>query len=586
MKHRGKSEGRSHFWLPVAFLAVTFACVSANALRVQWFGSDEILEKAEAVDRMWAEDTFAPERGEIVSSDGRILASSVDSVVLGIDAKGQRIPDNPAFWSELGSAVGVSGSELRDYAVRKGAPNDFGFVLTRDQARAVGEVRRRFGASGVWTRAVEMRDYPLGKYAAPIIGHVDAAGRAVVGLERSLADELSGRSGKKKGLTDADGNFIPWHNQVAEDVISGKDVELTIDSELQIGVMNSLAAACERHKATKGTAIVLDPKTGDILALATWPTYEPERIAEAKRNAGRDGTMSPDVNPAVELYFEPGSTFKAFTVALGLDLGAIDEATVMQCSGSKSFSTAAMSCAGDHGGRAHGVVTPARCIEVSCNLAAATWAVQMGFKPFTDMIRGLGLFEKQEIGLPKETVASLYWEDANKTIQTANLGFGQAFNVTPIGLASAFTVFANEGLRVKPRLIKSIDGKEQPTRVAGRVFTPETSNKVLEMMDAVVQGSGGTGKRLKIPGYRLAGKTGTAQKLGSSNLPGSQYVSNFIGYVPADKPRAVVLVMIDEPQQGGYYGGIVAGPVFQDTARLLIRKLRIPPSEGGAVAPR
>jgi cell division protein FtsI/penicillin-binding protein 2 len=139
---------------------------------------------------------------------------------------------------------------------------------------------------------------------------------------------------------------------------------------------------------------------------------------------------------------------------------------------------------------------------------------------------------------------------------------------------------------VVPRLVKRIDGKEQPIRFGKRVFSATTSREVLHMMEGVIQGDRGTGKRMRIDGYRLAGKTGTAQKLGSSTLPGSQYVSNFVGYVPAEDPRAVVLVMIDEPQKGGYYGGVVAGPVFQETARVLLRKFRLSPSEGGAVAPR
>jgi cell division protein FtsI/penicillin-binding protein 2 len=225
-------------------------------------------------------------------------------------------------------------------------------------------------------------------------------------------------------------------------------------------------------------------------------------------------------------------------------------------------------------------------MEVSCNLAAATWAVSMGFQKFTNMMKDIGLFETQRVGLPGEQKASIYWEDYNKTVQTANLGFGQAMNVTPIGLASAFTVFANDGVRSYPRLIKRIDGKEQPVRQSRQVFSAKTSRDVLHLMDAVIQGQRGTGKALRIPGYRLAGKTGTAQKLGSSPLPGMQYVSNFIGYVPAQNPKAVVLVMINEPQQGGYYGGVVAGPVFKDIAGHLIKEFRIPPTSGDSVAPR
>lgn len=578
--------GASGLWFPTALLALAFAVVVGNQLRVQWLGRGAILAKAESVDRLWAEDVVRAPRGDIYAADGRLLAGSVDSVVLGINGKSETIPDNPAFWAELGAAAGVSGAELRDYAMRKGPANDFGFVLSREQAREVAAVRSRYGASGVWTRPVESREYPLGKYCAPFIGYVDAKGVGQIGLEESLSKQLSGKSGAKKGVTDSEGHFLPWLDKETSQAVAGADIELTIEPDLQIAVTNALAAACEVHGATRGTAIVIDPKTGDLMAMATWPTFDPSRVAEAKRDSIQDGGVSPELNPATELVFEPGSTFKVFTLALALETGAIDANTTIKCSGTKYFSKTAMSCAGDHGGRAHGTVNPAKCMEVSCNLAAATWALKMGFKTFTDMVRDVGLLAPQQIGLPNERKASINFDDYNKTVQTANLGFGQAMATTPIGLASAFTIFANDGIRSLPRLIKRIDGKEQPVRQGKRVFSATTSRHILHMMEAVIQGDRGTGKRMRIDGYRLAGKTGTAQKLGSSRLPGSQYVSNFVGYVPAENPRAVVLVMIDEPQRGGYYGGVVAGPVFKETARALLRKFRISPSEGGAVAPR
>ena len=578
-------QGAVGFWLPPVFLALAFTVIVGNQLRVQWLGRSAILERAEQVDRLWAEDVIPAGRGDIHASDGRLLAQTVDAMVLGIDGKGE-FPDNPAFWAQLGAAAGVSGAELRDYAMRNGPANDFDFLLTREQARKVSEVRAKYGADGVWVTPVEKRDYPLGRYAAPLVGFLDSQGVGHAGLEQSLADILEGSDGEKRGITDSSGHFLPWLDQESKDVVAGANIELTIIPELQVAAMNALAAACVKHKASHGSAIVLDPATGDIYALATWPTFDPSKVAEARRDAKAKGVASPELNPAVQLTFEPGSTFKVFTLALGLETGTIGFDSVVNCTGTKMFSKTAMSCAGDHGGRAHGAVNPAKCMEVSCNLAAATWAVQMGFEKYTNMMKSLGLFEKQNIGLPAERKAMIAWDDYNKTVQTANLGFGQAMNVTPIGLASAFTVFANDGVRSYPRLVKKIDGKEQPVRHSKRVFSKETAREVLHMMDAVVQGQRGTGKALRIPGYRLAGKTGTAQKLGSSILPGMQYVSNFIGYVPAEKPRAVVLVMIDEPQQGGYYGGVVAGPVFKDIAGHLIKQFRIPPSSGGAVAPR
>jgi cell division protein FtsI/penicillin-binding protein 2 len=577
-------KGATGFWYPVVFLGLAFSAVVGNQIRVQWLGRAAILDRAERADRLWSEDVSKARRGDIYDAQGRLLAESADALVMGIDGT-SNIPDNPAFWAELGEAAGVSGSELRDYALRRGKPNDFDFKLSRDQAKRVAAVRSRYGVNGIWTRSIESRTYPLGKFTAQIIGFLDKNGRGQTGLEASLQSSLSGTPGQRRGLTDDEGHFLPWLDQESKAALQGKDVRLTIDSDLQVAVMNSLEAACIAHGATRGSVIVMEPKSGDVLALATWPTFEPDHIVEAMRDANASGASSPEVNPAIELRFEPGSTFKVFTLALGLDTGAIDATSTMQCSGTKYFGVTPISCAGDHGGRSHGTVNPAKCMEVSCNLAAATWAVKMGFKTYTDMMRDLGLFSAQKLGLPHENCASVLWQESNKLVQTANLGFGQAMSVTPIGLASAFTVFANDGLRSVPRLIKSVDGKEVPVKHGKRVFSAGTSREVLHMMEAVIQGDHGTGKAMRIPGYILAGKTGTAQKIGSSSLPGMQYVSNFVGYVPARNPKAVVLVMIDEPQKGGYYGGVVAGPVFKNTAEHLLRKFRIRPQEG-ALAPR
>src|SRR5205085_4015503 len=179
--------------------------------------------------------------------------------------------------------------------------------------------------------------------------------------------------------------------------------------------------------------------------------------------------------------------------------------------------------------------------------------VKIGFERFTAMVKKLGLLGKQDIGVTPETRGFVNFSDWNKTIQMANMGFGQSINVTPLGLASAFTVFANDGKRVPPRLIKKIDGEETTTGHSVQIFKPAIAKEMLHLMEAVIESGHGTGKDLKIKGYTLAGKTGTAQKLGSA-APGRHYVSSFVGYVPARNPRVVVLVMIDDPKANGFYG--------------------------------
>jgi cell division protein FtsI (penicillin-binding protein 3) len=420
----------------------------------------------------------------------------------------------------------------------------------------------------------------MGEYAAPVIGFLKD-GKGAAGIERSQERALHGIDGALVGMADRTGNFLPWiSGEGSSAPINGSDIVLTIQSDLQVATMKALKAQCLKHRATQGAAIVIEPQTGDILALASWPSYSPEKPGEAMASKI---SATPQSNPGTSRRFEPGSTFKVFTVAYALESGVITERDVVNCAGSKKFSVKTMSCSHDHGNKAHGAVTPARCIEVSCNVAAGTWAVRIGFDRFSRLIEQLGLLGKQDIGLTPEISGYLNYHDHNKIIQTANLGFGQAVNVTPIGLASAFTAFANNGRIAHPRLIKSVGGVPQLTKSQTTVFAPATARRMLQMLERVVQSDDGTGKTLRLPGVILAGKTGTAQKLGSSRLPGAHYVSSFVGYVPARKPRAVVLVMVDDPKQNGYYGGVVAGPVFKETAKALLKSFRLAPASPGAM---
>ncbi|MCU0317481.1 MAG: penicillin-binding transpeptidase domain-containing protein, partial [Fimbriimonadaceae bacterium] len=225
----------------------------------------------------------------------------------------------------------------------------------------------------------------------------------------------------------------------------------------------------------------------------------------------------------------------------------------------------------DHGG--HGNVSLGQAIAKSCNVSAATWALRIGHEQFVDYMQSMHLFERPNIGLPSEVKGLYNFKDGGKRMQLANNGFGQAMNVAPITLASAFSMLANGGVRMKPRLIRQVGDEESPVTEAGRVVKPEVAAHVLRLMEETIQEDYGTGAGLRVRGYRLAGKTGTAQRLGSG---GGGYVSNFIGYVPAQDPKVTILVMINRPTVGGFYGGAVAGPVFAELARSVIRRYNIP----------
>ncbi|RYG77429.1 penicillin-binding protein 2 [bacterium] len=272
---------------------------------------------------------------------------------------------------------------------------------------------------------------------------------------------------------------------------------------------------------------------------------------------------------------EPGSTFKILTLAKAIDAGKTTMHSYIQCGGELHPGPAwRIRCDAHHGNRAHGPVDPTKAIAKSCNVAAATWALRVGRAPFVEYMESLGLFRRSRIGLPRETWGSYNNEKWARPLALANFGFGQSMSITPIALAGAFSTIANDGVRRPLRLIGKIGDRETPLGEGERILSAEACRETRACMEAVIETDGGTGKTLRIPGYRLAGKTGTAQKIAKGE---HGYVASFIGFVPARKPQAVVLVMINKPQGEAYYGAQVAGPVFKALAQGVIERYRIKP---------
>jgi len=248
----------------------------------------------------------------------------------------------------------------------------------------------------------------------------------------------------------------------------------------------------------------------------------------------------------------------------------------VNCSGVLHQGPYRISCGATRGLHVHGKCDTTKAIEVSCNVSAATWATKIGFDNYLHFIQDLDLVKKGDIGLPFEVSGSVFVEPVAKTQELMCWGFGQSVSVTPISLASAFTALGNKGVRMAPRLIAKIGGRETPILKGKQVFKPETTERVMHCMEAVLDEKGGTAHKLQIAGYHLAGKTGTAQRLGR----GQGYVANFVGFVPSDEPRAMVLVMIDHPTGNKWHGADVAGPVFSDLAHAIIGKYALAPTSG------
>lgn len=560
-------------WAP-RFAAIAFGVAALAQANVQVLGRERLLDLGEKSNRFLVKRTDYARRGSVFSADGRPLAQDEDAAEFGVFF--DRIPDSPAFFMALSDASGIPAAGFAGLKVSGTKKAFWPEPLTREQSNAVQDVKTAWRADGISVRATGRRIYPLGDAASCLLGYTKDS-TPVAGLELGQEKVLQGLHGFTIGLTDLNGRFLPMRiDPRTRERKDGGNITLTIDSQLQLEASAAIRKAVEINKAESGSAIILDPKTGEILAMANWPSFDPARIGEPAFK----GQRTSDFNPNYMGAYEPGSMFKILTLALGLDKGAVHPEDHVSCGGSLDvWPGHPVRCDAHHGVRAHGLVDTMLAIAKSCNVSAATWALKIGHEDFSKFLDASGLMSKQNLGLPAERGGEFNRNEYAKRLQLATFGFGQSMTCTPIGLASAFSALANGGVRMMPHLIKQEAGKEIRPREAGRLFSEATCSRVMGYMEAVIDSDVGTGKSLRIQGYRLAGKTGTAQKVNSLSSDGEGgYVSNFVGVVPADKPRALVLVMVDHPSAGKYYGSTVAGPVFQDIARAVIRRFAIPPS--------
>ncbi len=542
-------------------LTILFVGAGLTQARVQVFDRKEIINKAIETGRYNVELDDIARRGTIRTSDRKVLAQSRDAYEFGIDYT--RSPKTPSFFLALGQASGYSQAELMNPALQGARSRYWSESVNADQAKLIRAVMREWKADGVSLKPVLSRAYPLAEAGAGLSGMM-RDGKPISGLEKSFDKPLSGKDGWAKGYVDRTGVFMPIKGEDVIDRINGQDVTLTIDSNLQIEATQSLKVAVEANKATSGSAIALDPLTGKILAMANWPSYDPAGIIK----------VGSDLNSTYMSRFEPGSTFKTLMMGLALDEGAIGESTLMHCTGALTVGGHTMGCS--HG--KHGTIPLSECIAKSCNIAAAQWAMEVGHDRFVKYIKDLGLLDKPDLGLPNEISGLYNFKDPSQRLQLANNGFGQAMNVTPLSMASAFGILANGGLKMKPLLVESVGDRMIQPKAEKQILTKKSADFVLNVMIDTIEKDYGTGNKLRVPGYVLAGKTGTAQKLKAGGEKG--HVASFVGFVPAHHPKAVILVMIDDPKAGSYYGGDVAGPVFRDIAMAVIRRFGIEPDSG------
>lgn len=490
-------------------------------------------------------------RGMISDRNGERLA--ISTPVESIWASPQDVEATPKQVMQLALILGMNAEELRKRMFD--TSRDF-IYLKRQLPPEQAEKVVRLGISGVSLKREYRRYYPGGEVTSHLLGFTDVDDNGQEGIELALQSKLGGKAGSQRVIKDRRGHIV-------EDVASvrapkeGSDIALSLDSKIQFLAFREIQQAVEQHKAKAGSIVVLDAKSGEVLALANWPSYNPNNRGKPNVNLLR--------NHAVTDLFEPGSTMKPFTVAAALELGKVTPNTIINT----EHGVYAVGGRKIHDTHPEASLTVAQVIQKSSNVGASKIALSMKPEQFWHSLNENGFGSQTGCEFPGEAAGRLRDFAKWRPIEQATMSYGNGISVNLLQLARAYTVFANSGVMKTVTLLK----QETPT-VGAQVYSAATAHAVRDMLEMVVK-PGGTAPLAQITGYRVAGKTGTAHKLEGGQYV-NKYVASFVGLAPASNPRLIVAVMINEPGGAEYYGGQVAAPVFSNVMGASLRLLNVP----------
>ena len=540
--------GRSR--LLVAVLLLGLLGLAGRAAYLQGMHNGFLQQKGES--RYSRVIEMSAHRGMITDRHGEPLA--ISTPVESVWASPQDMDATSTQIKKLADLIGMDAAEVRKRI--SGSQRDFVYLkrhLPPETAAKVVELNM----SGVFLRREYRRYYPAGELTAHMLGFTDVDDNGQEGVELAWQDVLVGQPGSRRVIKDRKGRIV-------EDVESiraprpGKDIALSIDSKIQYLAYRELKQAVETSKAKAGGIVVLDAQTGEVLALANLPVYNPNNRAKISGARAR--------NRALTDVFEPGSTLKPFTVAAALEAGRIGPDTIFQTApGTLTIGRATI-----RDSHKEGPLTVAQVIQKSSNVGSAKIALSLPSQTLWEMLSHSGFGVSTGSGFPGEVTGRLRPHHTWRPIEQATMSYGHGISVSLLQLARAYTLFSTEG-ELKPISLLKLDAP-----VAGeRVISRATALAVSRMLEMVVS-PGGTGPRAQISGYRVAGKTGTAHKLEGNGYAKNRYISTFVGYAPASNPRLVIAVMLDEPSAGQYFGGVVAAPVFSQVMAGALRILSVP----------
>lgn len=527
-----------------------FAALLGRSVYLQSFHKRFLQEKGDA--RYNRTLTLTAQRGKITDRYGELLA--ISSPVESVWANPSDVNINSSQKKNIAKLLGLK-TEFIDKKLAN-SEREFAYLKRRISPELAAEVMK-LGISGVYLQREYKRYYPAGEVTAHLVGFTGIDDQGQEGFELTMNNTLSGKNGSRRVIKDRAGHIVEDLEavKVPQD---GRDVVLSIDRRIQYLAHRELVKAVEQFKAKAGAAIVLDAKTGEVLAMANVPTYNPNN---------RDNIQGKLRNRAITDTFEPGSTMKTVTAAAALASGKYQPDTKIQTApGYMSIGPATI-----HDAHPHGVLTVAEMIQKSSNVGAAKIALSLDRQYMWGVFNQMGFGAKTRIGFPGEATGILRNYKTWRPIEQATMSYGHGISVTLLQLARAYTVFANDG-ELKP--VSLLKLKNAP--LGTQVFPAQTARDVKDMLELVVL-PGGTALRAQVLGYRVAGKTGTTHKLSEhGGYEKDKYVGSFVGMAPASNPRLIMAVMIDDPSSGEYYGGTVAAPVFSAVMADALRMLAVP----------
>lgn len=537
--------------LIVAALALAFVGLGARAAYVQVVGNDFFKRQGEV--RFTRTLDLPANRGRVLDRNGLILASSV--AAQSIWAIPEDVDKAHPGLPEAARLLGLNLADLK----RRLSNEEKTFVWVKRQVdEPIAQQVQALGIKGLYLRKDYKRQYPEGEAAAHVVGFTNVEDIGQEGVELTFNQQLSGTPGSRRVIKDRLGRVIEDVREVIPPQ-DGKDLLLSIDSKVQFFAYQKLREAVLQHRAKAGSVVVMDVQTGELLALANFPSYNPNRRENLNGEQLR--------NRALTDTFEPGSTMKPITVAMALEAGRITPQTVIDTAPGR-YTMGGFTISDTHN---YGALTVEGVIQKSSNVGALKIAQRMSPKEMWDTYASLGYGQKPKIEFPGAVTGRVRpWKNW-RPIEQATMSYGYGLSASLFQMVHSYTAIAHNGEIIPATMLK----RSEP-EVGQRVFSPKTAAAVRKMLQ-MAAGPGGTGQKAQTVGYSVGGKSGTAHKQVGKGYASNRYRSWFTGMAPIDKPRIIVGVMLDEPSNGQYYGGLVAAPVFSETVQQTLRILGVPP---------